>query len=718
VLRFVVGRGAAAEAPLTAAAGFAVFGVAWLGAADCGLFGWPVIVALLAGGGLVGVARSAGPARSRSRRRRASPPSRRGASAGWGGRWAVACAGLAVAAMFAGAIGPETGMDALIYHLPRARGIALEGRVLPQPSLLYGFAPFWEAWLAAMLVVGGEPAARLLSPAVLVACGWLLWRAVDRDAPGAGVLAAALFLTSWLVLEAAGSVKNDPAAAWLACGAFAAALRARAGGGRWAALAGGLAGSALLVKVTAGPAVLLAAAAAWLGGVRPRPRRLAVFAAAAVLVWLSWAAFNAVTEGNPAHPLWSGGSLHAPGPGAADNIRAELRRYVRGRYDTVAEKLRAPWSLAVAEGATVLPILLLPAIVAALAAGAAGRWWTFGAAALVAAWSAGPPQPRYLLPALPLAAGALAIFGATAGAGRMARWRSGLLAVLMAAGAARGWLDPSRDLGARLDVALGRLPRDAYLRLRLTTCADALLEANVAPGAGRVLLFGERRVWPLERPCLAGWLDDRAPILRAAAASRDAAHLARKVRQLRGTTAVYNFVTASYLGVEQERTRPKGRALAVWADYWRAHAVLRYASPCSDDVDGEFATFDLVRVPRRGVPPPLLPAAEGWLEVCTRRAEAGDRVGALAALDRVTRLTGGYPVFALRRVWLAGDALPAAEARADLERAEAGGLRIAHLYVQLARAARREGRRDVFDRAMARLVEMEPGRWLRRTLAP
>lgn len=700
LLRFALRRTGAGRGRIAFAwcAGFSIIGIALLGLGLTGLFRSAIAWAGLA---------AAVPAAIRQVRSLVNflRRSRGVRSVGWPG----VAVGAVLVALVSSSLGPETGIDSLMYHLARARHILLEGRFIIQPSFMYAFPPVWESWLAVLLATGGEQAARLLAPAVVAATAWLLAGAVDRVRPGAGSLAAAAYAASTLAVAAGSSCKSDAATGWLAAAMFAAAMRSpgRSGSG-WAVVAGVAAGAGLLVKLTFAPAV--AVASAWM--LRAGVRRAAMTASVACGICLPWGVHGFVQYGNPVHPVLRDRSALRPPPGATENFRAELRGTLTGRYESFADRVRAIWSVAMAEGMTPLLLLLLPVVVGS------GGWWGWSAVALGVLWSIGPPQPRYLLPALPLCAGAFAMWATAArGRGAPVRWRRIAVAVLVVFETGRAWFDPAADRAARWAVATGALPADGYLRLRLTTYADAIQRMNARlPVRARVLPVGERRQFPLARRFIAVRFDDPAPFLGLAAASRDERRVAVKLRQWGVTHVLYNPVTAGFLGAEAARVRPADRALQVWARCWREHAEPVPMPPRADLREGEFFIFAIRRDGAARIPP-LLPGVDGWTASVGRPAAAGDRPAALDELGRVERLAGGWPALELWRVNVSGESMPAAETRVRLERARAAGLEVSHLYVGLMRAARREGRKEAEARYQGAFRRMMPEVWLRQPAA-
>ncbi len=700
-LRFALRRTGAGRRrlPWAMALGFSVFGIAFLGLAMTGLVR-PAVLWLVLPGCVMAAARRIVGMRFRKAKRRGV--------GGAGPVWAVPAAAAGVLAVVSASLGPETEIDSLMYHLARAKHLLLEGRMTVEPSMMFAFPPVWECWLAFLLAAGGEQAARLLNPVVLAATAWLLSGVVNRVRPGAGPVAAVFYAVSFVAAASGSSSKSDAAVAWLAVAVLAAAWRGTATrGGGWAALAGWFAGAALLVKLTAAPAVLVSWVVLARGG---RPRSI-LAAAVATGVGLPWLAHNIMVWANPVQPVLRDLSAFPPPAGAGLNYADELRACLDGTYDTLVARVRAVWSLATAETATALALLAAPLAVPVLRPAAA--WWALPSVALVVLWAAGPPQPRYLLPAVPWFAASLAVwaYGAKTGPGRRRSW---LVLALLALESGRVWLDPHADRSARLGVAIGTIPASTYLRCRLTTYADAMLRIDASiPSSSRLLLVGERRYYPLHARFRAVRSDDPTPFLRFAADARDTGHLGSKLRQWGVTRVLYNPLTADFLGAEFARVRPADRSLAVWAAYWRdhAHAV---AWPARADLrEGEFFLFELRREGPRRIAP-WLPGIEGWTAGVSELAVAGDRAGALRRLDEVAGLAGDWPVLGLWRVMVSGTSMPAAEALGRLERVERAGLAASHVQLGLVRAARRAGRRDLVARHEARFRALVPETWLRQ----
>ena len=236
---------------------------------------------------------------------RASPPAH--------GGWVMlldATTAFALALRLLASLYPEIGTDALAMHLVIADRLADEGRFhYDVTRSIWAVMPMAADWMFALAhMLAGEPAARLLNfvaDALLV----LLVRNAAAGARGAfaGSVAAVVYATTPLLfLETASLFVENFWALWSCAALLVAQAAGGRPGGRPAAAAGFVLGTALAAKVITAflaPFFLAAAAAWWL---RARSRggwMLLAFVAAAVAAGLVPYANAWLRTGNPVFPF-------------------------------------------------------------------------------------------------------------------------------------------------------------------------------------------------------------------------------------------------------------------------------------------------------------------------------------------------------------------------------------------------------------------------------
>lgn len=687
--------------PLIAmAVGLGVAGTASYALGFLGLYRPAALAASLAAGAAIG----AGPLLRAIRS--AGGPARGGAAArvaGW-------CALIAWAGCVLAAPAPETEMDSLKYHLGKPRQYLLQGRIAPNPGVFFRFPSLWEATLTPLLGLGGEPAAKLLQPAVVGFLGLLVWSAMSRVRPGAGVLAAALVVAGYGTGRIAVTAKNDVFVALLVFAAFASILDPRRRGPGRFLVAGIALGFALSAKSTA----LLGAAAVgagYLAGAgRLRAAAPGLLAVGACLGYAPWGVRNWLEAGNPVYPFASALFQAGMPPASEALLREETHRYTAASYAALPDKLRAPWSLAIAEGLWLLPALALPAGLLLFRRGP-GRAWAAAGLTALAVFAAGPPQPRFLLQGMPMLAGALEL--------SLPVWRGGagppVLAAFVALDAIRGWSDYWSDRGGRIAVTAGCADPDRYRLEKLTTYAHAVRWVDERlPATAHVLIFGPTRLFPIARRATLRTDYERLPPLALAEASRDAAHLRRKLRQQGWTHLFYDRLNAVAWAEQMSRLTPGHAALARWERVWRDRAALIYESPVVDLRQGGFMIWDL-RGPANGGARFVLPGSEAFAWEPAVLARAGRMAEARREFDRLARVAGPYALTRQAEVATFEGVLPRAEARRRLEAVAATGFRSVWLFSTLARYLEEAGEpsRAAAWRARADALAYRQEAWLR-----
>jgi len=387
-------RSAAETAGLRIAAGLAVYATAFFGLASAGR----LRRGELAAAGIAGIAAAAIDL-GRAARRPA-----RAAGRGRPPILAAAAIGAALVGTFILGLYPPTAFDETLYHLPTVGAFAASGRM---PFLATLRTPVFpnaaEALEVPLLLFGGDAATHLLPLLAAAATALLAFAAARPDGEAAAWLAAALFLSSPIVVHVASSGYVEAPLTLFCFAAFVAVGGSEAGRAR-IALAGALAGEAAAVKYLGLPWAAGIAGAAALRS--PRGRRLlaAAAAGAASLALLApWYARIVRATGNPVFPFLPGVFGHTvwdpvglPRPGFLDGIR-DLARLP---WDTLFARARvnfqppvSPWFLLAS------PLLVGFAVRDRRARIAAAVCLAWGVV-----WLAMPRDSRYLTVLLPILA--------------------------------------------------------------------------------------------------------------------------------------------------------------------------------------------------------------------------------------------------------------------------------------------------------------------------
>lgn len=376
------------------------------------------------------------------------------------------------------AFAPETGFDALVYHLPAAARVARDG-LGPMVGLLDGEfrLGFDLLWAPAVTLDGGWPAGAAVHHAL--AGAGLAAGIFGETRRRAGSAAAGTVTTLWLLSPEVARLSTTAYVdlgvglpAFLALTTVGRALRAAtpAEARRSAALAGVLAGFAANAKSHALLGVPVVAVALLVAAPRDRRRALAACAAAAgALVAAPWVVRSWWNTGNPVLPLGVG--RFGPGWARADTVELAARTVLE-QTGAVRGLLRAPEA--------VLRGFLDPAWGYAVPA--------FVVALLPAAWTRpDTPERRGLLVAGVLAALAWAAFVPLVRFG-FGVWALGAVAAGVGGrrlvGARRGAAAVALVVAAALAVgdarALDRVPARVVSVLRGER-APAWAEADVGP---------------------------------------------------------------------------------------------------------------------------------------------------------------------------------------------------------------------------------------------
>ncbi|MEX2224525.1 MAG: hypothetical protein WEG40_22300 [Candidatus Rokuibacteriota bacterium] len=546
-------------APITEVASVTLLGAAawslvWFFLGAAALYRVPVaVIALLAGLALAAAALA---------RERPSP----GASARAAGRAAVALLVTTQALALIAALAPPTAKDTLLYHFALPKAYIAAGAGIEVPYNIAGYYPLgvelhavWAMLLGAPLGARvGEAAAGaalfLFAPLLtMVVYGWARERGLDR----AGAAAAAL-MVAWVptAYDVAASAYVD-----LALAAYT-VLAVRAFGRWWTTLAArqlvwvtvGI-GGALSIKLSAAFVILPLALLALLrsltpgtGSSRAGPSTALIAGSAMAALGLGvalaapWYVRNWIRTGSPLFPFYLGiWPAQAPGWDLERSQLYETLFSLYGNTQTALDYLLTPLRLAVAAqpdqppsydgvlGITVafaLPLLAWALWMKLLDVEL--RLAVLVSAGLFVFWLFSSQQLRYLLPALPGLAVAIAVAGARLG-GAKGRAIRGLLLAAAALGVpvVLAWfltLDPVR-------VVLGGEGRADFLRRRLDYYPFYEVVNRDLPPAATVWLIDMRRdSYHLERPYFSDFIFEDYTLTRYVRAAAGVEELRSRVR--------------------------------------------------------------------------------------------------------------------------------------------------------------------------------------------
>ncbi|MGH7368530.1 MAG: hypothetical protein ACREK9_19170, partial [Candidatus Rokuibacteriota bacterium] len=541
-----------------------VAGVTLLGAAAWSLIWFFLGAAYLYRAPVAGVALLAGLALAGASLARARPSPRAIARAAGGAAVALIVTTQALALI--AALAPPTAKDTLLYHFALPKAYIAAGGGIEVPYNIAGYYPLgvelhavWAMLLGAPLGARvGEAAAGgvlfLFAPLLaMIVYGWARERGLDR--PGA---AGAALMVAWVptAYDVAASAYVD-----LALAAYT-AMAVRAFGRWWTTLdprrlvwiTVGI-GGALSIKLSAAFVILPLALLALLRSLKPAPdpssagpSTAAIAGSAMASLGLGaalaapWYVRNWIRTGSPLFPFYLGiWPAEAPGWDLERSLLYETLFSLYGDTRTALDYLLTPFRLAVAAqpdqppfydgvlGITV--VFALPLLAWAL--------WTkrldveLRLAVLVSAclfvfWLFSSQQLRYLLPALPGLAVAIAAAGARLG-GTSGRALRGLLLAAAALGVPviLAWfltLDPAR-------VVLGGEDRADFLRRRLDYYPYYETVNRDLPPTAKVWLIDMRRdSYHLERPYFSDFIFEDYTLTRYVRAAAGVEELRARVR--------------------------------------------------------------------------------------------------------------------------------------------------------------------------------------------
>ncbi|RPJ60185.1 MAG: phospholipid carrier-dependent glycosyltransferase [Acidobacteria bacterium] len=263
-------------------------------------------------------------------------------------------AGIVVVCLLA-ALAPETGFDALNYHLGTPRlYIANHGIVETENLAGYSHPLAVDMLYAFAWLVHSSLAAKLIHFAfgLLTAAGcWIFCR--RYAAPGAGSLAALLFLSSPIVMYLSQTAYADLGLAFFALLAVLAAFRwLESGLAHWILLAGIYSGLSVGAKYMGGAVVAVILVIGLVALARAGQRRrvlwnLVLYCAVSLLVFAPWAVKNWILTGNPIAPALSH-IIPTEGFYSPDYDRlVQLTRTWHGHSGTVLDWILTPWRQAI-----------------------------------------------------------------------------------------------------------------------------------------------------------------------------------------------------------------------------------------------------------------------------------------------------------------------------------------------------------------------------------
>ena len=297
------------------------------------------------------------------------------------------------------AMAPEVSADGSGYHLGLVTRYLREHGFVPLTDNMYSAMPGGlEMLFLFAFPIGGHSAAALVHLAFLVALVWQVY----RWQPVAGYAAALLLMASPAIGIAAASADNDVALAAVAFTLFRLIEQYREQGGmRLAAVVGLLAGFAFAIKYTAALAILYAVAmVAW------RCRRAAVVTAACtVLIGGPWLIKNVWYWQNPLAPFFN---KYFHNPYVMVSFEETYKHVMATAGGT--SRWALPWEAAVRGGLTgVLGPVFLLAPLGLLALRKRAGWQLWAAAFVFGAGYLGNTGTRFLIPAIPFVALAMAV---------------------------------------------------------------------------------------------------------------------------------------------------------------------------------------------------------------------------------------------------------------------------------------------------------------------
>ena len=465
------------------------------------------------------------------------------------------------------ALAPPTAKDTVLYHFALPKAYLAAGSGIEVPYNIAGYYPLGVELHAVWAMLLGTPMGARVGEAaagatlflfapllVMVVYGWARERGLDRGGAGAAALMVAWVPTAY---DVAASAYVD-----LALAAYT-ALAVRAFGRWWTTLDArhlvwvtvGI-GGALSIKLSAAFVILPVALLALLRTLnaasgRPSSGPSTAGLAGSVLCALGlgvtlaapWYARNWIRTGSPFFPFYLGiWPAQAPGWDLERSQLYEALFSLYGNTQSGLDYLLTPLRLAVAAQPDQPPFydgVLGIAVVFALPLLAWALWTrrldvelrlaVLVSACLFVFWLFSSQQLRYLLPALPGLAVAIAAAGFTLESGASGRILRGLLVAAAALGVpvTLAWfltLDPGR-------VVLGGEGRADFLRRRLDYYPYYEVVNRELPPTAKVWLINMRRdSYHLERPYFSDFIFEDYTLTRYVRAAAGVHEIRDRVR--------------------------------------------------------------------------------------------------------------------------------------------------------------------------------------------
>jgi hypothetical protein len=500
------------------------------------------------------------------------------------------------------ALAPPTANDALMYHLSLPKAFIASRGLVEVPYNMATYFPLGVEMHAVWAMLLGQVAGARLAEAAagatlaafgpllaLATYGWARARGLDRRWSAVAALMVASIPSVYFVIASEGvdvAVAGYATLALVAAGRWWPTLDRR-----WLGLLAAAVGAALSAKLSAVALVIplivaMLARAVALEREPPRRGRPSAGTALAsglgalavgVLLASPWYIRTWIWAGTPLFPLYS--SLWPGHVAGWDRGRAELLDgllQVYGRSASVADYLLSPFTVSILAQPE-LPRHYEGVLGPAFLVGAPLLIWAFRrrrldvdlrlgaliAAAMFVLWLLGSQVIRYLLPAMPALAVAVAAAAASwgAGGGRLVR---GLLVGAAAANVlvVTAWfveLDPVR-------VVLGGETRTQFLERRLDSFEYyQIINHDLPPDARVWLIDTQRDTYHLERPYFADYLFGTYTLAQWVREAGDAEQVRARARAL-GITHLFvrhdrllDYARSAVVDDAQARERNLGR---------------------------------------------------------------------------------------------------------------------------------------------------------------
>lgn len=585
--------------------GFGALSLLTLGLGFLGLLNRPALLAVLAGGALLGAARFARDLKPRLAGLAAELVAIRFS---WFDRALLFVLFLYGAAALVWVLAPEIFFDSLVYHLAVPSSYLQEGRVIAEPSNLNSAFPLLMQMLyGAGLLLSDDVLAKLMHFSTgLFLLGTLFAMGRRWFSVTAGLLAAVIFCSMPMSLMNMCSTGVEIGSAWFTALAVYALLlfSSREDGAAASALdrtlllAGVFAGLACgtkypaLFTVIAGWAVIFYRRRAQDA---PRDTKLAAkqalfFGVAAGLVFLPWPLKNFFFHGNPLYPFFGkllGGQQVDPVKWAifnSDCFSRDLPAVFRS-LDNFLHFVFHPWYLTMsgmgnADFLGPFILLCLPLLVLLRLKKPVLRHMALFLAVMWGLWALSTTMPRYFLPSLSVLSVLLAALITECGSTAL-RWTlQGTLVALSFYSAQ--WINKIAESQDGWKVVFGLQDRAAYLSAAHSTYpmpyypAMEYINSSLPPDS-RVLFAGETRSYFCGRRFVSVSVHDVHPLVLFARASSTPEEMQAKVAAAGITHLFLNLGEAVRLDKSYHLFQWDARSLAVFNAWWARYAELLWS---------------------------------------------------------------------------------------------------------------------------------------------